>query len=66
MARLELEIMSAEPQLHLSNVVSSSPKVGAFKMMAPSLKSEMLRKKENTVFLKNLARTWGQMAVEER
>ena len=42
MARLELEIMSAEPQLHVSNAVSASPKVGAFKMMAQSLKSEML------------------------
>lgn len=50
MARLELEIMSAEPQLHLSNAVSSSPKVGAFKMMAPSLKSEMLQKRKTQYF----------------
>lgn len=42
MASLELEIMSAEPQLCASNAVSASPKVGAFKMMAQSLKSEML------------------------
>lgn len=42
MARLELEIISAEPQLRISNAGSASPKVDTFKMMAQSLKSEML------------------------
>lgn len=41
-ARLELEIMSAEPPLCVSNAGSVSPKVGAFKMTVQSLKSEML------------------------
>lgn len=66
MARLELEIMSAEPQLCISNAASASPKVGAFKMMAQSLKSEMLWKRKTQSFWKNLDRTLGQMAVGER
>lgn len=65
-ARLELEITSAEPQLCISNAASVSPKVGTFKMMAQSLKSQMLQKRKTHYFCKNLDRTLGQMAVGER